>query len=229
MEQTASRYIPYDRHLLPTDRNSACARGHPVWEIPSDTLAFGSTFQSEDCGSIMSSQLSYAFNSSIRNDCKFNPKRYHLSDENQRGSLQLGRRKFPLRVIEMSACEFVAIIDAAPVAKLKIGGTARLLVLEGDWKVTILEKALLPNGQIQLSMEQVDEEVEPDVPRTSIFASSRSVAVGSRDPILPLAIVVVVVITILIAPSLGGKWGTSQAISDGAQEAWRFVTSGFKP
>ncbi len=201
---------------------------HPTWESFPGTLAFERPFTSEDGRSTMSSQLSYAFNSSIRNDCKFNPKRYHLSDENQRGALQLGRRKIPLRVTEMSACDYVAIIDAEPVAKLKVGGMARLHVLEGDWKVTILEKALLPNGQIQLSMEQVDEEVEPDVPRTSFFASSRSVAVGSRDPILPLAIAVVLVITIMIVPSLGGKWGTSQAISDGAQEAWRFVTSAFK-
>jgi hypothetical protein len=176
----------------------------------------------------MSSQLSYAFHSSIRTDCNFTPKTYKLNEENQAGTLQLGRRRHTLRVTEMSAFEFIAVIANKPVANLKLGSQATLRVLEGEWRVTIKGKSMLPDGQVRLEMEQVEDTSEPEVPRNGFFTGSRSVALSARDPILPLAIAVAVIITVLILPSLGGKWGTSQPISDSVQSGWKSVTSGFK-
>lgn len=177
----------------------------------------------------MSSQLSYAFRSSIRTDCDFNPKRYALDQENQEGTLKARKRSFPLRVFEMSACEFNALMEPEHADRVRLGSVMTLCVLEGEWEVEVKRKTSRLDGQIELELVQIEEEeTEPVVPRAGFFARSRSVSIGGRDPILPLAVAAVFVITILISPSLGGRWGTAQSITQGAQTIWEVMTSFFK-
>jgi len=158
----------------------------------------------------------------------FTPERYHLVPENQRGSLKIGRKRHPLVVTELSACEFRGIIHPELASKMTTHSVYALRVMDGEWQVTLKDKSFRPDGLVNLELEQVEEIPKTALPRRSWFGGSRSISLSSNDPIVAMAIILATVLTVMIVPSLGGRWGTSQWITVGIQSLWQALIGFFR-
>jgi hypothetical protein len=158
----------------------------------------------------------------------FSAVRFKLIEENQPGTLEIGRKEYPINVIEMSVCQFSAIVDHKPSQKVRVGGYARLRILDKDCKVAIRKKRLLDHGKVQLEMEQIDEPISPERKKHTWFSSPKTVRVSGGDSLMPVMIVFAALITILIIPSFGGRWGTSKMISDAVESTWKVAADAFK-
>ncbi len=174
-------------------------------------------------------QSALAFQASRSSGCTFVAKRFPVCEENQAGSVEIGWRKLPLRVMEMSSTEFVALMDSGAADRLHVGNLYTLTANEAIYRVSLTSKLVRPDGLVHLVMEQVEEVIEAKVPRTGFFAKSQSTSLLSKDPLQTLAIIVFFAVALLIAPSVGGRWGTSQSISDAAQSLWKNITTMVSP
>lgn len=158
----------------------------------------------------------------------FSAVRFKLIEENQPGTLEIGRRKYPMNVVEMSVCQFTAIVDHKPSQKVRVGGYARIRILDKDCKVAVRKKRLLDHGKVQLEMEQIDEPIRPERKAWSLFSVPKTVKLSGGDSLMPLMVVFAALITILIIPSFGGRWGTSQMISDAVERTMTIAFDAFK-
>jgi hypothetical protein len=133
-----------------------------------------------------------------------------------------------MNVVEMSVCQFTAIVDHKPSQKVRVGGYARIRILDKDCKVAVRKKRLLDHGKVQLEMEQIDEPIRPERKPWSLFSIPKTVKLSGGDSLMPLMIVFAALITILIIPSFGGRWGTSQMISDAVERTMTIALDAFK-
>jgi hypothetical protein len=161
---------------------------------------------------------------------EYNPRRYQLTGENQVGSLEIGKRSYPLRVTEMNAQEFHALMDYKSSCKISRGGKARLKILGKDCKIVVKNKRLTGEGMVRLDLKQIDEACKQETSRKGWFSRSPSsrVSVSGGDSLMPIVMVVAVFITILILPSFGGRWGTAKRISDFVEWTWDTMASSLK-
>jgi hypothetical protein len=158
----------------------------------------------------------------------FNAARFKLIEENQPGTLEIGRRKYPMNVVEMSVCQFSAIVDHKPSQKVRVGGYARIRILDKDCKVAIRKKRLLDHGKVQLELEQIDEPIKPERKAWTLFSTPKTVQLSGGDSLMPVVIVFAALITILIIPSFGGRWGTSRVISEAVETTMTLALDAFK-
>lgn len=164
----------------------------------------------------------------IAEQLSFSAVRFKLTEENQAGTLEIGRRIYPVNVIEMSVCQFSVVVDHKPSQKARVGGYARLRILDKDCKVAIRKKRLLDQGKVQIEMEQIEEPIKPERKAWSLFSSSKTVRIAGGDSLVPIAMIFAVFITILIVPSFGGRWGTSKLISEAVETTWKLAMDAFK-
>lgn len=156
--------------------------------------------------------------------------RYRLNGENQVGSMEIGKRSYPVRVTEMSAQEFRALMDYKASCKIPRGGKARLKILGKDCKVVVTMKKLTGEGLVRLELKQIDEAHKPESSWRGWFFRSPSsrVSLSGGDSLMPIVMVVAAFITILILPSFGGRWGTAKRISDFVEWTWDTMASSMK-
>lgn len=158
----------------------------------------------------------------------FNAVRFKLIEENQPGILEIGRKKFSVNVVEMSVCQFSAIVDHKPSQRVRVGGYARLRILDKDCKVAVRKKRMLDHGKVQLEMEQIEEPIKPDGKAWTLFSAPKTVKISGGDSLMPVMIVFAALVTILIIPSFGGRWGTSRVISEAVETTMTLALDAFK-
>lgn len=154
--------------------------------------------------------------------------RFKLSQENQIGTLQIGRKTFAVNVIEMSLCQFSVLVDEKLAKKLKIGAKAGLQILDKDCRVVVKTKRELHQGQVQLELDQIEEVIRTESRKAIAFSRPNRVRVAGSDSLLPFAIAISVIVAIMILPSLGGRWGTSKVFSKTVEKTWKMAVDTFK-
>lgn len=157
----------------------------------------------------------------------FRPQRFRLADENQEGVLTIGSKRFPIRVTEMSAFEFIVIGDAKALKKVLVKKFVRLQVLDVDCRAQVMAKKQLGENRVILELYQVEEAYQPRLPSRSFFSSDATVRLSSGDALLPILCFAALIVTILCVPSLGGRWGASQRISESVERGWKTVKTTF--
>jgi hypothetical protein len=158
----------------------------------------------------------------------FSAVRFKLIEENQPGTLEIGRRMYSMKVIEMSVCRFTAIVDHKPSQKVRVGGYARIRILDKDCKVAVRKKRLLDHGKVQLELEQIDEPIRPERKAWTLFSTPKTVRLSGGDSLMPVMIIFAALVTILIIPSIGGRWGTSEVISEAVETTMTIALDAFK-
>ena len=76
-----------------------------------------------------------------------------------------------------------------------------------------------------MEFEPLSELIAPKVKKVAWQKSQKSTAGNSSDLTLVATIIAVVLLAALIMPSWGGKWGTSQIISDSVNAVYTALTS----
>ncbi len=147
--------------------------------------------------------------------------RCKVSAGNNRGSLQLGFKRYTVTVIEMSRDSFTVRVPPSLGRKLAIGRKCKLLYQEMLWSVGCTSKWIGESNQVDLEFQQLDELTPPKLQQAGMSGSANNVsAAGAKDPTLPLALLVAFIITVLIAPAWGGQWGASDKICAAVSNTW---------
>jgi len=149
--------------------------------------------------------------------------RCKISEGNTRGSLYLGLRNFQVDVVELSRDCFTVRVPAKIARKLSVGSSTKLLYQEMLWSVRCSNKWIGRSGSdsVDLELEQLEELTPTKVPKGA-FANRGAAppAATQTDPTLPVALLGAFLLMVLILPSWGGQWGTSELVCNAVTSTW---------
>ncbi|MCU0711465.1 MAG: hypothetical protein MUC43_05365 [Pirellula sp.] len=141
------------------------------------------------------------------------------------GWIKLGIRRHLIEVVEVSRDSFTARLPLSLARKIKIGKEFRLYYQGMLWAVQAKQKWPHEGEGVEVEFEQISELIAPKVKKVARQKSQMTSAGNSSDFTLISTIIAVVVLAALLMPSWGGKWGTSQVISDSVNAVYKALTS----
>lgn len=150
--------------------------------------------------------------------------RCKVNSENRHGLLQIGFKRYKVAVIEMSRDSFTVRLSSSIGRRIAIGRKCKLLYEEMLWSVGCTSKWIGEANLIDVEFQQLDELTPPKIRKAGLSGTANNVsATGQKDPTLPLALLVGFILTVLIAPAWGGKWGTSDQICSAVSTTWTAI------
>ncbi|MFN7845221.1 MAG: hypothetical protein ACK5YR_22065 [Pirellula sp.] len=141
------------------------------------------------------------------------------------GWIKLGVRRHLIEVIEVSRDSFTAKLSLSLARRIKIGKEFRLYHQGMLWAVQAKQKWPHEGEGVEVEFEPLSELIAPKVKRVAWQKSQKSTAGNSSDLTLVATIIALVLLAALIMPSWGGKWGTSQLISDSVNAVYTALKS----
>jgi hypothetical protein len=134
-------------------------------------------------------------------------------------------RRREIEVIEVSRCSFTIRISQHLANQIKVGKEFRLFHQGMLWLVEAKQKWLHQHNEVDIEFEQLAELTPPKI-KHAVREKSQMVSAGnSPDFMLTASIIGVVVLALLIMPSWGGEWGTSQVICDAVTTVFKALAS----
>lgn len=140
------------------------------------------------------------------------------------GWIKLGVRRHLIEVVEVSRDSFTARLSLSLARRIKIGKEFRLYHQGMLWAVQAKQKWPHEGEGVEVEFEQLSELIAPKVKKVARQKSQMSTAGNSSDLTLISTILAVVLLAALLMPAWGGKWGTSQFISDSANAVYKALT-----
>jgi hypothetical protein len=145
---------------------------------------------------------------------------------NSKAWLWLGIRRHFVEVVEQSREAFTVRTTAKLAAKIKVGGTFKLLYQEMLWSVGCRNKWMNNEGGVDIEVEPLEELTPTKIVRGSILHRSPHVSTsGPMDGTLAFFLIALIIVGVLIVPAWGGQWGTSKLICDGVNTVWKTLAS----
>jgi hypothetical protein len=141
------------------------------------------------------------------------------------GWIKLGVRRHLIEVIEVSRDSFTARLSLSLARRIKIGKEFRLYHQGMLWAVQAKQKWPHEGEGVEVEFEQLSELIAPKVKKVARQKSQMSSAGNSSDLTLISTILAVILLAALLMPSWGGKWGTSQFISDSVNAVYKALAS----
>jgi hypothetical protein len=163
---------------------------------------------------------------SVGLDCVL--RRFKLLDGNQEGFLDFGKKRFPVRITEMSVSDFSAIMDRSHSQQVKVKSRAILTVLDREYVVEVREKDAFDGKRDKLELIEIDDFDPTDLVIAKTGRHSLTASLFGEDSLVHLVLVISAFVTILVVPSFGGKWGTADRISKAAASTWKLATGVLK-
>jgi len=152
-----------------------------------------------------------------------NSYRCKVCEGNSKASLQIGRRRFQVDVMELSRDTFCIRLAAADAKKVKVGGKSKLYYQEMIWSVLCTQKWFSSAEYVELELKQLEELTPINAPKSSLLNQSKCSSAMPADNTLPIAFGVSLIAVVLIMPAWGGQWGTSDAICSAVSATWTAV------
>lgn len=147
--------------------------------------------------------------------------RCKVSLDNRQGSLHLGFRRYKVEIVEMSRDSFCVRVPSLLARKIAVGSKSKLLYQEMLWSVQCTHKWVGDSNQVDLEFQQLDELSKPKIKKGTFLSKSCQVAAGGQsDPALPVAMLGAFIVTVLVLPAWGGRWGTSDAMCSAVSSTW---------
>lgn len=154
--------------------------------------------------------------------------RIAVVDGYQRGSLKMGWRRYPVRITQLDSLSFTAQIPPKIAAKFKVSKVGVLRFQDTDWQISIISKWVRQDGLIELELQIVQEFFKQSIDKAPLLAKNRMRNLMFTDPLLPMAIFFSIILTVLVMPGFGGRWGTSSLIVQWTEECFRVVRTLFR-
>lgn len=130
------------------------------------------------------------------------------------GWLKLGVRKHLIEIVEISSVSFTARISQNLAKRVRTGKKFRIYYQGMLWAVQAKQKWLHEGKDYDVEFELLAELFSPKVKKTARQKSLMSTAGNSSTLTLVTTFLGVTILTALLMPSWGGKWGTAKFIND---------------
>jgi hypothetical protein len=140
--------------------------------------------------------------------------------ENSAACLTIGWRQHKVRVIDTSREAFTLEVNPNTFAKVTEGSRAVLDYNDESWEVQCIALFQMLNGQLNVSMARIRECSKIRGPRAT-FWSLLPMANATRDPVLPLALLLSLLFACVALPGMGDSIGTAPKIRKAVQDVWR--------
>lgn len=141
------------------------------------------------------------------------------------GWLKLGVRKHLIEIVEVSSVSFTARISQNLAKRVRIGKKFRIYHHGMLWAVQAKQKWLHEGKDYDVEFELLAELFTPKVTKTARQKSLMSTAGNSSNLTLVTTFLGVTILTALLMPSWGGKWGTAQFINDSVNAVFQAFKS----
>ncbi len=152
------------------------------------------------------------------------PVLFKVTPENQKAVLTFGAHRFDIQIRSVSRSSFVASVQQNLAKKLGVGKLGKLYFQDTVYRVSFVNKWLEGQGLCEVEMSLIEELQKPKLEKKSFWARSKTVDLNPKDPVLPTTMLTAFVITVLILPAWGGKWGTSDVLCSGVTNIWTAMT-----
>ncbi|MFN7878310.1 MAG: hypothetical protein ACK5PB_23540 [Pirellula sp.] len=141
------------------------------------------------------------------------------------GWLKLGVRKHLIEIVEVSSVAFTARISQSLAKRIRIGKKFRIYHQGMLWAVQAKQKWLHESKDCDVEFELLTELFAPKVNTTARQKSLMSTAGTSSNLTLVTTFLGVTILTVLLMPSWGGKWGTAQFINNSVNTVFQAFKS----
>ena len=152
--------------------------------------------------------------------------RCKLSPPYNQGSIQLGRSKKDVEILEQSRESFTARVSAQLANAICAKKSLKFFYQGTAWLVTGKNRWLDETGQCLIELACLQELGSARQGRgNSLTGNVRLQSASHMDGTYAAIFLTVMAVCILIMPAWGGKWGTSQIICDFVSNVWVAFTS----
>jgi hypothetical protein len=141
------------------------------------------------------------------------------------GWLKLGVRKHLIEIVEVSADSLTGRLSQSLAKRVKIGKKLRIYHRGMLWAVEAKQKWLHKGGEYDVEFEILTELFAPKVRKMARQKSLMSTAGNSSNLTLITTFLGVTILTAMLMPAWGGKWGTAKFINDSVNTVFQSFKS----